>query len=161
MYEVDLLAHSDYMSKSLFQESFLTCYPAFKVDFPLDVYSTYDLSFNVWTVNSQEEVKCLVELKQRRFESTKHRCTLLEKSKYDRLIELADKMQKEEGIKCIPFYCAQFDDCYYMFNLRRVKFNIGKVNCRKTTDFEDDRIKTKEMIFIDLKEGKRYEYKGK
>lgn len=157
----ELKSHIDYESKKEFKESFIDVFPVYDADFPLEEYSPYDASFKCKRKGSDKETGCLVELKSRRVLSTTYKDTLLEEAKYNKMRDLAYRVQKEKGMECIPYYCAMFDDCFYMFRIDKCKVRRGYVRCPKTTDFGDKRMKTKPVVYFDFKEGVRYEYRNK
>lgn len=156
--KTDVKDHIDYGSKKLFKEKFLDRFGIDEYYFPDNEFSRYDLAFKTKRLKSGEQIMCLVELKVRRCDSTTYPDTLLEKKKFDIMNELAKQVTVKKGIKCIPFYCAMFNDCYYLFRLDNIKYNVNIISCARTTDFNDKRRRAKEVIYMDFKNVTKYDY---
>lgn len=157
----ELKSHIDYESKKEFKKSFIDVFPVYDADFPLEEYSPYDASFKCKRKGSDKETGCLVEIKRRKIQSNRFSDSLLEETKYNKMRNLAYRIQKEKGMECIPYYCAMYDDCFYMFRIDKCRVRKGTVTCGKTTDFSDTRRVSKSMVYFDFKEGVRYEYRNK
>ncbi len=137
----------DYESKKLFIETYLKNNNLTKegIDykFSKDKMAYWDLIYQ----DGKKRYVC--EIKFRNLESTAYKDTLIEESKYWNLI-------RTEGY--IPILCVQFTDCYYIFNLNKVNPRFSNFRAKATTNFKWDDIITKSGVYINLKEGERFDY---
>lgn len=91
-------------------------------------------------------VKYNVELKERRFISTKYKTTIINKEKYNYLLA-------NNGILVITF-----DDCFYIFkNLKQAFVKDTQIYCRTTTDFSRGSYKWSTKTELDLSKGLKYD----
>lgn len=84
-----------------------------------------------------------IEVKSRRFNANKYPDTLIEKHKYEAL--------KATGR---GFYVAVFKDYTIIFDINNtLPSRIGYVSCSKTTDFSNQNITEKEVVYFNINDG--------
>lgn len=127
-------------------------------EFSTDVYSVWDAK--ITTINNLE---LFFELKYRRFPYNRYTDTLLDKSKYDRLLDFTINYGKANignnglrGVCCL--FVPMFDDRLYLFDLSTVKPTFEYRTAPITTDFSNNQMVEKEVCLFDFKDGKEVIY---
>lgn len=129
-----------------------------RFEFAEDIYSVWDAK--ITTINNLE---LYIELKYRRVEYNKYPDTLLDKSKYDRLLDFTRKYGKANigknnlsGVCCL--FVPMYRDRLYLFDLSKEKPIIDTRIAPVTTDFNDNRMIEKDVCLFDFKNGKEILY---
>lgn len=127
-------------------------------EFSTDVYSVWDAK-----ITTTNNIELYFELKYRRFPHNRYPDTLLNKSKYDRLLDFTINYGKANignnglrGVCCL--FVPMFEDRLYLFDLSTVKPKFEYRTVSITTDFSNNQMVETEVCLFDFKDGKEVIY---